>query len=509
MSKGYLLGVDIGTYESKGVITTLDGQVVHNQVRPHKLSIPRQGWAEHNAESDWWGDFCSIVKGLLTESGINPSDILAIGCSSIGPDMLPVNEQCKPLYPAVLYGIDTRATAEIAELEKQLGRDNIFRKCGNALSTQSVGPKILWLKNHEPEIYNKAHKFVTGTTFLVARLTGNYVIDHYTAASFVPLYDISTGGWSDSFCKSIVEQERLPEIAWTTDIAGTVTREAANQTGLAEGTPVIVGTVDAAAEAVSVGVVSPGQMMLMYGSTVFMIEVLDKSMADERLWSAPYLFPGTSCLMAGMATSGALTRWFRDNFSQDLIAAETSSAQNAYSVLAKQAMDIAPGSDGLVVLPYFSGERTPINDPRARGVVFGLTLAHSRAHVYRALLEGVGYGIRHHVDVLKSFGAKPKDVVAVGGGTKNPLWLQIVSDICGMPQQVPAVTFGASYGDAFLAGLGIGMFSSYRDISNWVRDIQIVQTNPEITAIYKKYHELYLELYCRTKDLMHSIQAMV
>lgn len=508
MSKSYLLGVDIGTYESKGVLTTTSGQVIRTEVRPHTLSIPRQGWAEHDAERDWWGDFCSITRALIDGSGISPNDVAAVGCSSIGPDMLPVDIECRPMRPAVLYGIDTRATCEIASLEELLGAENIFRRCGASLSTQSVGPKILWLKNNEPEIYERAHRFVGGTTFLVARLTGRYVIDHYSAASYHPLYDAAAAAWADDLARPIVETERLPEILWTTDVAGTVTREAAARTGLAQGTPVIAGTIDAAAEAVSVGVVKPGQMMLMYGTTLFMVEVLGRRVNDRRLWSAPYLFPGTHALMAGMSTTGALTRWFRDNFAPDLVLAEQQGGANAYSVLSAEAANVKPGAEGLITLPYFSGERTPIMDPEARGVIFGLTLAHTRAHVYRSVMESSGYGIRHHLDVLESIGAAPEMLRAVGGGTKSADWMQIVSDICGRAQEIPSVTIGAAFGDAFLAGLGAGVLSSYQQISEWVRDIAPVNPQPAATAAYRPFYDTYLELYCRNKDLMHRLHHL-
>lgn len=505
MSKGYLIGVDIGTSESKGVLTTLEGQILNTQTRPHTLSIPKPGWAEHDAESIWWGEFCSITRELIKETGVSPKEILGVGCSSIGPDMLPVDENCKALRPAVLYGIDTRATEEIKELEEKYGKEVIFDRCANALSSQAVGPKILWLKHNEPDIYNKAYKFVTGTTFIVAKLTGKYVIDHYSASTFVPLYDFKNNCWDQKFCEGIVEIERLPEIAWSTDIAGTVTKEAAEHTGLAEGTPVTVGTIDASAEAVSVGVVSPGQMMLMYGSTMFLIKVSNKPVKDARLWAAPYLFPGTYAVKGGMATTGSLTRWFRDNFAKDILEVQEKTGENAYGILADQVADIAPGSEGLVALPYFSGERTPLNDPKAKGVIFGLTLAHSRAHVYRALLEGVGYGINQHIDILDAIGAKPDRIFAVGGGTKNKEWLQIVTDICNTEQHVPSVTFGASYGDAFLAGLGIGKFESQEDIYKWIKDIKVVKPKVDNHNIYKKYQEIYNNLYIQTKDLMHTI----
>ncbi len=509
MTKEYLLGIDIGTYESKGVITTLEGEVVSTQVSPHQMLIPKQGWAEHDPEVVWWGDFVSITKRLIEDSGVDPKHILGVGCSAIAPDILPVDEKCNPLREGgILYGVDTRATEEMAELNAHLGADVIFKKTGNMLSSQSTGPKILWLKKNEPDIYKKAYKFVTASTFLVARLTGNFVIDHLTGSFCLPLYDFEKRIWDDSLTKDIVELERLPELLWADEVAGTVTAEAAAQTGLAKGTPVVVGTADAASEAVSVGVTNPGQMMLMYGSTIFMIEVLDKPVTDERLWATPYLFEGTSALLAGMATSGALTRWFRDKISADLVAAEEAGGNNAYSELTQQALEIPPGSEGLIVLPYFSGERTPINDPKARGVFFGLTLAHTRAHLFKATLEGIGYGVRHHLDVMESIGAHPAEVIAVGGGTKSSLWLQVVSDISQIPQQVPAVTLGASYGDAFLAGMGAGVFSSSKDIKKWLKDIRTVEPNPATAQVYDKYQELYLELYQRNKDLMHKIRAL-
>jgi len=505
MEERYLLGVDIGTYESKGVLVTLAGDVVATAVRPHELLLPRQGWAEHDAERAWWGDFCTITRELLETSRIAPERIAAVGCSAIGPVMLPVDEACRPLRNAVLYGIDTRAVEEIRELDVRMGAETIFARTGNALSSQSVGPKILWLRKHEPECYAKAAKIVAATTFLCARLTGRWMLDHYSASCFVPLYDMTAGTWGKDLCEGIIEPERLPDIAWTSEIAGTITPEAEAATGLAKGTPVIVGTIDAAAEAVSAGVTAPGQAMLMYGSTMFYIQVVNRPVRDRRLWSAPYLFPGTSAIMAGMATTGVLTRWFRDMLARELVEAEAKGGESAYSRLAALAAAVPPGAEGLVVLPYFSGERTPLNDPRARGVFFGLTLSHTREHLYRAVLEGVGHGIRHHLDVLDEIGAAPLEVRAVGGGTKNRPWLQMVSDISGRAQLVPAVTLGASYGDAFLAGLGTGLFASYSDISRWVRRLETVAPDHAPKPLYDRAHRIYRDLYERTKDLMHDL----
>jgi xylulokinase len=509
MEKGYLMGIDIGTYESKGVLVRMDGSVAASAVQTHDLLIPRQGWAEHDAEKTWWGDFVTLTRSLISRCQINPNEISGIGISAIAPCMLPVDKDGNPLRMGILYGVDTRAYEEIGELNERFGKEILFSKTGNELSSQAVGPKILWLKKNEPEIYKKAEKFVTASTFIIARLSGRTVIDHLTATFFTPLYDFYKGCWSNEFCDGIVETERLPEIGWASEIAGKVSTDAARITGLAEGTPVSFGTADASAEAVSVGVVKPGQMMLMYGSTIFMYLVTSQPRVDERLWAARYLFPGTSAFAAGMATSGSLTRWFRDKLALDLIKVEESGGENAYAALVGEASKIPAGSEGLIVLPYFSGERTPINDPKARGMFFGLTLAHQRGHLFRAILEGMGYGIRQHFDVMREIGVQPNDVIAVGGGTKNPLWLQVVSDISGMPQKVPAVTFGASYGDAFLAGMAIGAFPSYNQINTWLRYDHIIQPDKSKFEHYDKYYKVYLDLYQRNKDFMARLHSFV
>jgi xylulokinase len=291
-------------------------------------------------------------------------------------------------------------------------------------------------------------------------------------------------------------------------MAGKVSAEAARITGQAEGTPVTFGTADASAEAVSVGVVKPGQMMLMYGSTIFMYLVTSQPKVDERLWAARYLFPGTSAFAAGTATSGSLTRWFRDKLSPDLLAAEKAGGENAYAALIGEAQGISAGSEGLVVLPFFSGERTPINDPKARGVFFGLTLSHQRGHLFRAVLEGIGYGVRQHFEVMREIGVEPDDVISVGGGTKNALWLQIVSDISGVAQRIPAVTFGASYGDAFLAGMAVGAYSSYDQINSWLHYGRVITPDHGKTQAYDRYYQVYLQLYQRNKELMAELHAL-
>jgi xylulokinase len=504
-----LLGIDIGTYESKGVLTTITGEVIAQVAVPHQLLFPRAGWAEHDPELTWWGDFCTITKQLLSTPGVVAADIKGVGISAIGPDVLPIDENFNPLRMGILYGVDTRAVKEIDELNAKFGEDEIFNATANCLSSQSTGPKILWIKNNEPEVYKRARWFVDATTFIVARLTSRVVIDHFSAGCMVPMYDPWKNKWSDRFCTDFVNLEQLPEILWSHELAGRVTPKASELTGLAEGTPVSVGTIDAGAEALSVGVTKPGEMMMMYGSTIFMIQVTDNDQAREkRLWAGPYLFPGTWCLLAGMATSGSLTRWFRDQFAPELVAAEKSGGASAYAELVKEAAETKPGAEGVIVLPYFSGERTPVMDPRAKGMIFGLSLTHTRGHIFRAILEGMGHGVKQHVDLFTSIGARPKTIKSVGGGTKNSIWLQAISDISGVPQEVAPLTFGASYGDALLAGVAVGLVSSPEEIRTWQGKARIISPDEKLTETYRPLSEIYTSLYDATKNQMHKLHEL-
>jgi xylulokinase len=235
----YYLGIDIGTFESKAALVDGEGNIVARAAQPHKMLVPQPGWAEHDAEANWWGEFAQLSKQVIAESRIDPKHIRAVGASSIGPCMLPVDCDGNPLMKGVLYGVDTRAHKEIAQLTDEYGADAMLRDTGNALTSQSVGPKILWLKHNHPDLYAKTYKFLTSTSFIVHRLTGRYAIDHYSAAGFGPLYLPAEQGWSARYAKGIATPEKLADVTWTTDIAGHVTPRAAEATGLTVGTPVI------------------------------------------------------------------------------------------------------------------------------------------------------------------------------------------------------------------------------------------------------------------------------
>lgn len=508
MDSPYLLGVDVGTYSTKGVLTTPEGEVLHQHVVQHAPSFPKPGWVEQDADAIWWADVVAVCRSV-TDAGFDSSRIGAVAVSAIGPCILPVDISGKPLRPGMLYGMDTRAHEEIAWLNEEFGEDAMFELGGMALTSQAMGPKILWLKRNEPDVYARTHMILTASGYLVYKLTGEYVIDRHTGAHYNPLVDIRTLEWDDRFSDPIIDLRKLPRLLWSTEIAGHVTEAAAVETGLAVGTPVTAGTVDAAAEAVSVGAVQPGDLMVMYGTSMFFILVTEKIVPDARVWSTGFTFPGTRNIAGGMSASGALTRWFRDHLGQAEIHAEEEGGPNAYAALADMAARIPAGADGLVCLPYFAGERTPIHDPDARGVFAGLTLSHTRAHMYRSVLESTAYGVRHNIETLREIGADPKRIVAVGGGAQNNLWLQIVSDVAGIPQVVPKQTIGAAYGDAYLAGIASGIISDQSAlIDSWVETRTVMTPNPALTSMYAEMYAVYRSLYENAKDDLHALARL-
>ena len=491
MALGYTLGIDIGTFESKGVIVDDQGQIIAQAARPHKMIVPQPGWAEHRAVEDWWGDFVYLAKTLLATSKVDPKSIRAVATSAIGPCMLPVDADGTPLMNGVLYGVDTRASAEIALLNAQMGEDAILARCGNALTSQSVGPKILWFARNHPDLWGKTAKILTSTSYITYRLTGEMVIDHHTAASFSPLYDLAAQDWCVDLA-GICRHDQLPRLMWSTEIAGNITAQAALETGLAAGTPVTCGTIDAAAEAVSVGVQTPGDMMIMYGSTIFIIQITDHRLADTRLWQTPWLFPGQYSAMAGLATSGTLTHWMRDQFARDL------PAVTAFATLTAEADASPPGANGLICLPHFSGERTPLHNPQAKGAFFGLNLTHTRGDLYRAAVEGIAAATRHITDTYADAGAKPARVLAVGGGTKNRPWLQATSDMTGLDQTLCRVVTGASFGNAFLASMAVGQ-AKLSDMAHWNPATEVIHATHH--AAYARQYPLFRRLYEATKDI--------
>lgn len=492
--KDRLLGIDIGSYSTKAVLTDLAGQVLATEVVEHDMSFPEPGWAEHDADAVWWGDVVKVCRALFADGRHCADAVAGVGISAVGPCLLPLDAAGRPLRPAILYGIDTRAKREINELTALIGEQELLEFSGMTFTSQAIGPKMLWLKTNEPDIWAETRTFTTASSYVVFRLTGEHVIDRHTASHFMPFFDLQQLNWSDRYAKLITGSERLPRLAWTGEQAGTVSAEAAAATGLAVGTPVNAGTIDVMADAVSAGVTEPGSLMLTYGSSISFILVLAEAQPDPRVWMTAGAFPGTYALSAGMATSGSLTRWFRDELAGDA----------DYAQLFAAAAGISPGSEGLLFLPYLSGERTPLHDPDARGVVAGLSLSHSRDHLFRAALEGVAYGIRHNLEVFSAIGAPARRIVSVGGGTTGHTWVQIVSDVTGYPQAVPTPNLGAPIGSAFLAGLAAGVLSG-SDLQGWQSPAALVEPDPTNRPVHDRQYGLFRRLYEDSTAVVHKL----
>lgn len=420
------------------------------------------------------------------------AEIAAVTVSGLGPCLVACDAQVRPVRPAILYGIDSRAEAEITELTTRLGADEIVRRGGSALSSQAVGPKIAWLRRHEPQAWAATRFLHSAHDFVAHRLTGEYVIDHHTASQFDPLYDMTTGGWNQAWAAEVAGRVPLPRLVWPGQVVGPLTAEAARLTGLPAGIPVVAGTVDAWAEALSAGVRGPGDLMVMYGSTMFLVLYAEQAAFHPALWCTAGVFPGTRTYAAGMATSGRLMRWLSSLTGLGFAAADQAAAA------------IPAGADGLICLPYFAGERSPLFDPAARGAFAGLTLRHGAGHLIRAGYEAVAYGVRHNLEVMAGLDVGPARAVAVGGGTQGGLWTQIVSDVTGLPQQIPAVTIGAAYGDAMLGAAATG---TAPDPFSWNPVASTVVPDPSARPAYDAAYACYREFGELITPVSHTLAA--
>lgn len=499
-SQKFLLGIDIGTSSSKGVLVKPSGEIIARAEVNHEVSILKPGWMEHDADRVWLKDFCGLSKMLVERSGISASQILAIGVSSICSALLLLDKDRNPLRPAILYGADTRASGEVEEIKQDL---DVF------VTNQNIPPKLRWVQKNEPEVWSKVHHILSGHQYIVMKLTGKICQNLNDTHNYYPLINDELMTWSSEFFDYFKINERmLPEIVWPTDVVGGVSKEGAEISGLAEGTPVIAGTNDAAAEALSAGVSEPGEMMLMYGSSQIFDLVSDRFIRSRKYLTRHLHIPGRYGLGGGLATAGNLTAWFRDEFASKEIESEDAGGLNAYASLSTLAEKSPIGANGLVMLPYFSGERTPIFDGNALGLIFGLNLTHTRADLYRALLESIGFGIRHCLEQFDADNLKAEEIFAIGGGVKNLIWMKIVSDICNIRQNIPVEKIGSCYGDAFLAGYGVGLFKKISDVKNWIFIEQQINPDPEANEKYQEYYEIYKALYPKNQKLMHQLSEI-
>lgn len=492
-----LVGVDVGTYSTKCAAVSTDGTLVAEAAVSHGLSVPQPGRAEQDAEAVWWQGLVTGVRQLLDRGGLRASAVRGVAVSTTAPCVLALDAADRPLAPAILYGIDVRAMAQVERMEAELSEAFLLEHCGQRLSSQAAGPKMLWLREQEPETFARSRRMVGGSTYLVHRLTGQWWLDRYTAPGYAPFFDIPTGTWNrDLIDRYLAADLQWPAIGWSTDIAGQLHSQAADATGLAAGTPVIVGSADAMTEAVSAAAVQTGQVFVMYASSIFFIATLQSARRSRTFWLSPGLLPGTWALAGGMSTAGSLLKWF----------SQITHHHGDDAELFAQAGRSPPGSRGLLLLPYLSGERTPILDPKARGVVCGLTLSTAHEDLLRAALEGVGFGIRHNMEMLEQETGNLGSIVGAGGGVTSPLWPQIVSDILARPQRLMRGT-SAAVGGALLAGQGVGLYGPDRlsDLAMHLARPQWVEPDPNPRQLYDERYAMFRELYAATQPLVHRL----
>ncbi|MDW8034407.1 MAG: FGGY-family carbohydrate kinase, partial [Nitrososphaerota archaeon] len=385
------------------------------------------------------------------------------------------------------------------------GDDTILTITGNAIDPYFAGYKILWIMRNEPENYKKTWKFLNACKYVVYKLTEIPSVDLSNAVLNAPFFDIIHKGWSEKICSALnFDREKLPQIYGLGEIIGTTTKKASLETMLPEGVPVISCAPDALMSCYSVGGLRNGDSVFMYGTTGCWSIIVDKQVWSRHFINTFYI-SDKFVAVAGLLTVGALVRWFRDEFGFVEKEVERLVGVSAYSLLDGEAEKVPPGSDGLVVLPYFMGERTPVWDPLARGVILGLTLYHTRAHIFRALLESTGYALKQHIEIARELGIDIKRIVAVNGGARSKLWRQIISDIIEMPQQYISKTAGAPFGDAFLAGVAVKIFKKPEDIKEYIEIDEETRPNQENSKKYNQLYRIYLELYPKLRENMHKL----
>lgn len=482
-----LLGIDVSTTGAKALLIDGQGRVVSSATTPLTLSTPRPLWSEQDPR-DWWDGISQSIRRALDEAGVDGSAVAAIGLTGQMHGLVLLDEHGEVLRPAILWN-DQRTGPQCDEIRRRLGKDRLIQITGNDALTGFTAPKILWVQQNEPEIYAKARHILLPKDYIRYRLTGEYAMDRAGGAGTL-LFDLAKRTWSEEVLKALdIPAEWLPPTFEGPEITGHVSAEAAAATGLREGTPVVGGGGDQAAQAVGVGAVQPGIIALTLGTSGVVFATTEAPLVEPegRLHAFCHAVPDRWHFMGVMLSAAGSLQWYRDTLAPEV----------AFDDLTAEAEDVPPGSEGLLFLPYLTGERTPYPDPLARGAWVGLTVRHRRAHMTRAVLEGVAFGIRDSFTLIREAGLGAIEQVRIsGGGAKSPLWRQIMADVLNVELVTVNTTEGAAFGAALLAGVGAGLFEDVPAACE--ATIQITgQTTPsaETAALYEKVYPRYRALY--------------
>lgn len=488
-----LLGVDIGTSSCKTALFDPEGKVVAQGGCEYPVSYPRKGWAEQDP-AQWWEGVCRAVREMISDNGIEPAEIAGIGTDGQSWSAIALDREGNVLCPTPIW-TDTRSEEICRETEDRLTAEKLFGLCGNPAKPGYTWPKILWYRKHRPEVFEKTEKILQSNSYIVYRMTGEITQD-LSQGYGLACFDMRKGCWDEEMCETLgIPRRMLPEIVPCHQIVGKLTVDAAKQMGLREGIPVAAGGLDAACGTLGAGVVSPGQTQEQGGQAGGMSICIDQYAADPRLILGFHVVPGRWLLQGGTTGGGGALKWLRETMCPELSFAEMSA----------MAETAEPGSGGVTFLPYMAGERSPIWDPKACGVFFGLNFGVTRAQMIRACMEGVAYSLRHNLETAAEAGARAGGLRAMGGSANSRIWTQIKADVTGCGIEVPGSDTATTLGAAMLAGVGTGVWQGFEEAARQtIRVNRTYEPYPAVKEIYDRGYETYRKLYGNLKDLMNA-----
>jgi len=497
-----LLGIDVGTGGTRAVLIDANGHVVGAATAEHEpMSSPQIGWAEQSP-ADWWRAACQAIKACLAKSSKTAQDVAAIGLTGQMHGLVLLDEKDQVLRPALIW-CDQRTDAECREITKQVGAERLIELTANPALTGFTLPKIWWVRCHEPQIWARVRSLMLPKDYVRFRLTGSRAID-VADASGTLMFDVVQRRWSKAMLEvSQLDESLLPKVFESPEISGRLTEEGARLSGLRAGIPVVAGAGDQAAGAVGMGIVKPGAVSATIGTSGVVFAATSKPVLEPkgRIHTFCHAIPGRWHVMGVTQGAGLSLRWFRDQFG-----AGKDDGRDPYDRLAEEAAKTPPGADGLLWTPYLMGERTPHLDPNARGALIGITAQHTRAHVIRAILEGVAFSLRDSITLFQEIGVPIQSIRLGGGGARSPLWQQIQADIYGMPVELIEADEGAAYGAALLSGVGTGHWPSVdAACETAVRVAKRVQPNPEAAARMNLQYAEYRKLYPALRGIRHNL----
>ena len=507
---GYYLGLDIGTSGTKALLITEEGRPVASDTQEYPLYTPRPLWAEQKPE-DWWEAVQTVTKNVLAKAGIRGEEVAGVGLSGQMHGSVFLDKDNQVLRPALLW-CDQRTQAECDWITAQVGRENLVEYISNPVLTGFTAPKIVWLRNHERETYDRVVKVLLPKDYIRYKLTGVHATE-VSDASGTALLDVKNRRWSEEVLDAAqIPRSFMPECAESIEITGHVHAEAAALTGLAIGTPVAGGGGDQAAGAVGSGIVETGVVSSTVGTSGVVFAYSDAPATDPKLrvHTFCHAVPGKWHTMGVVLSAGGSLRWLRDTFFQPEGVVARTIGDDPYNLMAEGARHVPPGSEGLIFLPYLTGERTPYPDANARGTFFGITLRHQRQHFARSVFEGVAYALNDTFQIFDEIGVPVTQVRASGGGAKSPVWRQIHADVTGHPHVTLSVDEGPALGAALLAAVGTGAYPTVADACHAaIQTVAETQPDPVAHAAYQKYYGIYQALYPALRDQFAAVSAAV